>query len=103
MAKLKPRVKRVSIEFIGEGWQGAYIDFASLTWADVKGMDPSEGDETHPFELALGVLQSKFLSGQAVGEDGNPVPMTAEDLAELDIETLGQIAAELGGTPSPNA
>ncbi len=103
MAKLKPRVKRVSLEFVGEGWQGAHIDFAALKWSDVKGMEPAEGDESHPFELALEVLQRKFLAGQGIDEAGNPVPMVAEDLADLDIETLGEISQQLGGAPSPNA
>ena len=103
MGKLKERIKRVSLAFMGEGWEEAYLDFTALKWRDIRDMDDPQGDANQSYDLALAVLRRKFVGGQGIDPEGQPVALTAEDLDEFDIETQGQITAQLGGGPSPNA
>ena len=103
MGRLKPRTKRISLDFMGEGWQDCYIEFAALQWRDIKGMDDPDGDANKSFELGMDVLKRKFVSGQGLDAEGNTIALTADDLEDLDIETLTTLTGQLGGTPGPNA
>ncbi len=102
MASLKPRVKHVSLAFLGEEWQDCYLDFAALQWTDVKNLNGQETDPNKAFEAGIALLQRKFLKGQGIDESGQPLDLTADDLEQFDIETLTAITGQVGGNPDPN-
>ncbi|MDP9469050.1 MAG: hypothetical protein M3Q71_00065 [Chloroflexota bacterium] len=103
MSKLKPRIKHISLAFMGEGWGDCYIDFRALRWADVANLETDGKDNRQAVTVLLEVLKQNFLSGRGVSEDGQPVELDAADLDELDLEALTAISQQLGGAPSPNA
>ena len=98
MSHLKPRVKHVSLAFLGEGWGDAYIDFTALTFPDLERMDTA--DQTGKSVRQL--LRDKFLAGRAIDTDNQPFDLTADDVDKFDIETLGEFVKALSGQPSPN-
>ena len=104
MSRIKPRVKRIQLDMMGEEWASCYIDFAALTWADVK--QASTAEATNPeaaYEVAIGILKSKFIAGKGIGADGQPIDLKADDIDDLDVETQNALTAQLGGQPSPNS
>ncbi len=103
MSKLKPRIKHISLAFMGEGWQDCYIDFRALRWADVASLETDGKDNRQAVTVLLDVLKQNFLIGRGLSEDGQPVELDAADLDELDLEALTTISQQLGGAPSPNA
>ena len=103
MSKLKPRIKHISLAFMGEGWEDCYVDFRSLRWADVANLDSDGKDNRQAVNVLLQVLKQNFLGGRGLGEDGQPVELEANDLDELDLEALTAISQQLGGAPGPNA
>ena len=91
MSKFKV-VKRLSLNFLGEGWKDAYINFQVLTIADVKNKFPSltEIDPDDPttvikgMDTILGVLRDKFVDGK--GPDSKD--LTAKDIEDLPAEVM---------------
>lgn len=98
MSHLKPRIKHVSLAYLGEGWNDAYIDFTALTFPDLEQMDTT--DQTGKSVRQL--LRDKFLRGRAIDTDNQPFDLTADDVDQFDIETLGEFVKALSGQPSPN-
>ncbi len=103
MSKLKPRIKRVSLAFMGEGWQEAYVDFKALRWADVAELADENVAGRDAITKLTGVLKRQFVAGRALGEDDQLFDLDSDDLAELDLEALTKVSQELGGAPDPNA
>ena len=68
-------VKKLSLDFLGEDWKDAYINFQVLTIADVKDKFPTltEVDPDNPASVikgmttVLGVLKDKFIDGKGPG------------------------------------
>lgn len=85
---MDPRLKRVSLDFIGDGWQDCYVDLRYFRWGEYKQfieMEKAHGDDV--FDAMVEKIQLVFVSGQVL-EDGKPVPLTKEQVAEFDTETL---------------
>ena len=58
-----PRVKRISLAFLGEGWQEAYIDSTALTFPDLETRDIA-----HTSGKAIrALLRDNFLRGRCAG------------------------------------
>lgn len=102
MARLKARTKRISLDFMGEAWNEAFVEFQSLTYADSQKLQ-GKFDDAQAAGMLMDMLKTKFVAGTSLGADDELVDLTADDLAELDIETIGLITKELAGSPSPNA
>ncbi len=103
MSRLKSRIKRVSLAFMGEGWQDCYIDFRALRWKDLEGLAAEREDNARAVDALLSIMRNNFVSGVALGEDGQPLEIAADDLADLDLEALTAISEQLGGQPGPNS
>ncbi|MDP9370527.1 MAG: hypothetical protein M3Q03_20035 [Chloroflexota bacterium] len=103
MSKLKPRIKRVSLAFMGEGWQEAYVDFKALRWADVAELQGGQGENRNPVEILIEALRRNFSGGKGVDEDGSLFDLSADDLGDFDLDAINSIADELAGRPDPNA
>ena len=102
MSTFKPRLKRISLAFMGEGWAECYLDFKALTWADVAGLQEQAKDESNAVQALLSVLERNFVRGQALGTDDEIFTVEAYHLKDLDLESLTRISERLGGT-DPNA
>ncbi len=103
MAKIKSRMKRVSLAFMGQGWEEAYIDFKQLRWGDVAELADEKSSDSDAMDKLTGVLKRQFVAGRALGDDDQLFDLQAEDIVDLDLEALTTISQELGGAPSPNS
>src|SRR3954452_10576489 len=98
MSQLKPRIKHISLKFMGEGWEEGFVQFRSLRFKDLKLLDPT--DTTG--ESLEGVLKSAFIAGQGIDTEGKPLPLKAEDLSDFDIQTQKTFVEYLTGQLDPN-
>ena len=91
MAKFKV-VKKLPLDFLGEGWKDAYINFQVLTIADIKNKFPTltELDVEDPTSVIKGmdtilkILTDKFVDGK----DNEGKEIKVEDLEELPAEVM---------------
>lgn len=96
-------VKRFSLDFLGEEWKEAYIDFDALTISDVKQKFPALAtmESKTKEELLAGVdaildiLKAKFVGGKAIDDKGKLEDLQATDLEALPIEVLSKALAFL--------
>lgn len=103
-------IKHFSLDFLGDSWKEAYIDFNALTVADVKDkfsalskMGEDSKNVTAGLITILSLLQDKFIEGKGVGEKGELVPIDKEDLEALPVETLSKALSFLSqGVTSPS-
>lgn len=94
MSKFKV-VKRLSLDFLGEGWKDAYINFQVLTIADIKDKFPSlaklNADDPKAVIESMGmileIIEDKFVDGKGLA-DGKLVEFKKEDLKELPNELM---------------
>lgn len=103
MSNLKPRIKHISLAFMGAGWEECYLNFRAFRWADIKDTDTENKASHVVIEETLAVLKRSFLDGKGIGTDGQVLDITADDLDDLDLEALTTIGQQLGGQPDPNA
>ena len=94
MSKFKV-VKKLSLDFLGEGWKDAYINFQVLTIADIKNKFPAlmklKADDAEAVINSMGmiveVLEDKFVDGK--GFDGTKlIDFKKEDIENLPNELL---------------
>lgn len=102
MGRLKPRVKRIALDFMGEEWAECYLEFRAFTWGDVAGIDTEGLDNAKATTKLLETLKSAFLGGKGVDMQGETVELAASDLDDLDLETLTTVTQRLTGQPDPN-
>ena len=89
-------VKKLSLDFLGEGWKDTYINFNALTIGDIKDKFPAltEVDIDNSksiikgMETVLGVMKEKFIDGKVPDEKGALVPLKVEELKDLPIEVM---------------
>lgn len=83
--------KRISLDFLGEGYSDAYIVFKSIPGSDYKGIIakfPKEEKETgESFIIIKGILQDYFIEGE-FPVDGKPEKLSKDDIDEFDREAL---------------
>lgn len=103
MSKLKSRIKHISLDFMGTEWQDCYIDFRALTWADASKLQVDDLNERQAARVLLDTLKGAFVSGRGIGEDGQMIELEADDLDDLDLESIAQVTRGLTGQINPNA
>jgi hypothetical protein len=105
-------IKHLSLDFIGEEWKDAYIDFRGLTVNDVKTKFPmmtqlSQGNQEEMakgIDIVLGLLKDKFIGGKGVDEKtGQLIDLTVEDLEALPVEVLTKAIGFLSQSTTPNS
>src|SRR4051812_47660874 len=99
MSRLKPRIKHITLEFLGPEWEESYLDFAALTFPDLEHLDLTDasGKAVRTF------LREKFVGGRGIDTGNQPFDLTTEDLDAFDIETIKVCIDRLAGQPDPNA
>ena len=102
-------VKRLKLDFLGEGWEKAYIDFNALTiretqeYAEFAGLSvkSSAKEQLKATDKMLELLDSKFIKGKAF--DGKTlVDIKKEDLLELPTSVVSKAVTTMTGDLSPN-
>ena len=97
--------KQLLLDFLGDGWKGAYLELAAATFNDTRAIAGLSKDETATDQTSAEVikfLQSHFIAGKAW--DGKElVVLTADDLGELPVEAINKALEATIGTPSPNS
>jgi hypothetical protein len=91
------RTKKVSLDFIGEGWTDCFVEMRYATWADSKEMIAADDLEDFVEGMIMRIRQV-FVSGQVL-DGGKPTSMTSEMIADFDVDTLKRLNnAALGFT-----
>lgn len=96
--------RKLSLDFLGEGWQDCYITFRPAIIKEIKKLaklgdatDPEKTDEV--VNAGVEFLKKKFVDGKAI-KGGKTVDIKKEDFDELPIEVLNASFELLAGTPS---
>lgn len=92
--------KRVSLDFLGEDYKEAYINFKSIPALDYEQIQEDtkkleEGDK-NSLTYIIGVLKKYFLDGKFPVES-TLVSLSAEDLSDIDADTTIQCFQTLIG------
>ncbi len=99
--------KQLSLDFLGEGWHGAYINFTlpSLKVSLEQSTPTQEEIEADPKKYTLEMvtfLEEHFIDGK--GWNGNElVDLTKDDIQELPSAVFAKGVELLSGAPSPNS
>lgn len=106
--KFKTVVKNFSLDFLGEDWKDAHINFQAVTIGDIKNKFPeiAQVDTNNPESVAdsldkiLTLLEERFIDGSAPGEK-EMVSLSKEDIKDLPGEVIGRALTFLsqGATP----
>lgn len=100
--------KKIELNFLGEGWEDAYISLNAPSYGEIKefakksqvkeGEKPDEG----VIDEGITLLQTIFIEGKAF--DGKElVDFTKDDITDLPIEAINKIFVALTGTVAPNS
>lgn len=94
--------KRFKLNFLGDEWKDAYLDFNRFTLDDLQNKLPQlstlDVDETttdgkkisEATDTMIGLLGDKFIGGKGVGEDKEVVDIEKLDLKYLPIEVIAK-------------
>jgi len=97
VAKFAGIPKKVSLEFLGETFKGAFLIFKELNVTQLRKLDELEGEE-ESWQTLVAVLTEQFISGKAPNPEGELQEVKKSDLEELlTITTVNQITQELTG------
>jgi hypothetical protein len=100
---IRPRTKRISLEFLGEGWEDAYLESRLMRHEDldtINGLEKKEGDKDEMYRVNREIIKLFFVAGKGPDTDGSLVEMTTEDIDAFDIFTARQLALAVG-VPDP--
>jgi hypothetical protein len=98
--------KRVSLEFLGEEYQDAYLVFQSIPVGDLENiqetLDTMKSETKSPTAAILELLKKYFISGEFPDDDGKLQPVTSGDLNDLDpTSCVACFKAFTGQDPDP--
>lgn len=98
--------KHLKLDFLGEGWEQAYLDFSGLTFKEVREFSKVQVDTDNPdneknLDLTVTLLENHFLRGTAF--DGQKqVDVKKEDLGDLPVDALTKAVQLLVGSTDQN-
>lgn len=93
-------IKKVDLGFLGEDYEKAFLRFRAFCVADIKdlaGLGRGADKAAEAADKVLGIVKGRFVDGQAPGEDGNLIAVTAGDLDEFPVEVLTKVVEVLTG------
>lgn len=104
---LKPRLRRVSLAFMGEEWKDAYVDLRYLTWADTKNIRERASQAEQSDDAIIGQMietVSGFIAGgKVLNPDGELIDLASEMVVSFDLDAIQVLYQRLMGVPDPNA
>lgn len=99
-----PVKKTLKLDFLGEGWEGAYINFSGLTFKETRGfaaqkLNEQDAEDPENVEFVLSLLKDHFLDGK--GFNGTDLSdLTADDIEDLPVDVIGKSVELLAGGPN---
>lgn len=92
--------KKISLDFLGEEYQGGFVEFKSLTIKDVESkLDEIQNvgeDNKKAVELMLNLLKQSFIGGTYVyGETKEEI--NKDDLEQFDVNSIIKFFSILSG------
>lgn len=102
----KPRTRRIPLDFLGEGWEEAYIETRYMLWSDSRAWREQlkqELDEDKATQVMIDTIAGVFVSGKAVAASGELVHFTPADIAAFDVDAMNQIYRSILGIEDPKA
>lgn len=80
--------KRVSLDFLGNGYEDAYLVFKSIPAIELEELTPKleklEKETKGSLAFVISILKDYFLSGEFPNDEGKLEPVNKEDLDQLD-------------------
>ena len=102
MDALKPRTKRVPLDFMGEGWQECFVELRYLSWAESKAIDAQVQESgADAIEAEIVAIQRVFVAGKGLSAKDEVIELTKEHLASLDLEAIHTLYRAVLGIPDP--
>jgi hypothetical protein len=99
----KQRTKRISLAFMGPGFEEAYLDSRLMHYSDQEKMDAVQSNESlNPHQRNIDTLKLFFVSGKTPDETGELTELTAQDLDDWDIFSVSEVVRQVG-MPDPKA
>ena len=100
--------KRFSLDFLGEDWKDAYIDFnlPSLKESLDQNLPSEDQIKEDPKKYTLQMvdfLEQHFVDGQGWDDSGKLVQLKKEDISELPQSVFGKAFIFLSGDIDPNS
>lgn len=103
--------KKFPLTFLGKDWKGTYIEFNRVTISDIQNVFPKfkdagsedEKDVLKGVQEVINFLESKFISGKGILDDGSTVDLAVEDLKELPSEVLSRALTFLSQGVTPKS
>lgn len=93
--------KRVTLEFLGDDYKEAYLDFFSIPLSEYNALlEQSEGleeDTAKAYGLITETLKKQYAGGKFPDEGGKLVDVAADDLMDFDLETAVHVYRVLTG------
>src|SRR5436190_1261393 len=102
MSRIKPRIKHVSLAFMGDEWAESYIDFSGLLWTDVKDVTLEKMDNQAAIDRIVRLLKEHFQQGKGIDVAGEAIELNDADLDDFDLETQSTLFKLLSGSSDPN-
>jgi hypothetical protein len=102
-----PVRKEIKLDFLGEGWTGAYLAFSGLTFNETRefsklNLGGENTDSESNMDYVLELLQSHFLEGNAFDGD-KLVDLKSSQLGDLPPDVVTKcIELLVGGGNSEN-
>jgi hypothetical protein len=99
--------KKLSLDFLGDGWKDAYLEFSGLTFKESRGFTSQKFDEKNPdsdenLNFVINLLKEHFLTGK--GYDGTDlIDIAKDDIEDLPPEAISKAVEALVGGPDPKS
>ena len=102
-----PVEKKLDLSYLGSDWQGAFVSFSALSFAETRqfaksGLDADNPDNSKNLDIVAELLEGHFLAGKAW--DGQSlVDITASQVVDLPTEVITKAVQTLAGSTDPNS
>jgi hypothetical protein len=92
--------KKVSLDYLGEGWEKCYLEFRLPSYGDLSKLTVSEGTDAEKVEKGLETIVGLFKSGLAISE-GKETEVKGEDIRDFPIEVITKCFKAISGEVDP--
>lgn len=100
--------KRLDLSYLGDTWEGCYLEFEALTVKDTKQLaemqiskDATQEEQMQASEKVLALLKDKFVSGQAM-DGADRVAVKKTDIEDMPLEIIPKALEVLVGGDQKN-
>lgn len=90
--------KRVSLAFLGDGYEDSYITVEAIPMKDIDDLQvrAKEAEGKQSIKFLQDELTSRFVDGK-IAQDGKLTEVTKEDLGDLPIDVFTEVFKQMSG------